>query len=213
MKATLFSYGEILDIFSEKTKSLVKRKLVFCICDNNIFSLSGYISLISENAVPMMIKVDSTEKQICYLLEKYSPAFIWTSNKNSFLRKSYKEIESHGDYILLSTGFDEYKISSFLALLIGTSGSTGNSKYVRLSYKNIISNAFSIAEYLRIDNSEIAVTTLKPSYTYALSIIHSHLMKGAKIFVTNKTMFEKTFGSPLESIQLQVYRVFLIIIK
>lgn len=193
-----FSYISILNIFSKRTKSLIKRKLVFCICDNNIFALGGYFCLIASNAVPMMIKLDSSEEQINYLIKKYSPSFIWISKKNNPFKTKYKQIDFNGDYVLLSTNSQEYKLNSSLALLIGTSGSTGNSKFVRLSYRNLISNAFSITKYLEITNLEIAVTTLKPSYTYGLSILHSHFIKGAKIFVTNKTMVEKKFWESIK---------------
>ena len=100
-----FSYISILNIFSKRTKSLIKRKLVFCICDNNIFALGGYFCLIASNAVPMMIKLDSSEEQINYLIKKYSPSFIWISKKNNPFKTKYKQID------LMGTMFAIYKLS------------------------------------------------------------------------------------------------------
>ncbi len=196
-----YKYGQILKTLELQTKILIKRKLIFCLCDNSADSLLGYFLFLAEQAIPMMIKLDTTKDQLNNLLEKYTPTYIWVNKENSIKYKNFKEIDSYGNYILLATGYKEYETHPSLALLIGTSGSTGNTKFVRLSYKNIISNAFSIAEYLKIDNSEIAITTLKPSYTYALSILNSHLIKGAKISITNKTMFELSFWNFVEDIK------------
>jgi len=83
-------------------------------------------------------------------------------------------------------------------LLLTTSGSTGSPKLVRISYKNIEANAASIAEYLAIDENERAITTLPMSYSFGLSIINSHLLKGATILLTSKTLMEKEFWAFLK---------------
>ncbi len=64
---------------------------------------------------------------------------------------------------------------------------------LRLSYKNIQSNAESIAEYLHIDENEKPITTLPINYSYGLSIINSHLLKGSAIVLTEKTVFFRDF--------------------
>ncbi len=66
-----------------------------------------------------------------------------------------------------------------LALLLSTSGSTGSPKLVRLSHRNLVTNAAAIAEYLDIRETDRAATTLPMSYCYGLSVIHSHLLRGA----------------------------------
>tara|TARA_B100000886_G_scaffold93274_1_gene61659 strand:+ start:14476 stop:15963 length:1488 start_codon:yes stop_codon:yes gene_type:complete len=194
-----FYYGDIKNIFSTKTKSLIKRRLIFCFCDNEISSLAGYLYFLSEEAIPMMIKLDTSKDQVSNLLEKYSPKYIWVNKNSNSIFKDYFEIDGFGKYILIEKKSIDFKIHSSLSLLIGTSGSTGNTKFVRLSYKNIISNAIAIADYLKITNSEIPITTLKPSYTFGLSILHSHVIKGARIAVTKKTFFDKSFWEFLKS--------------
>ena len=80
-----------------------------------------------------------------------------------------------------------------LALCLTTSGSTGSPKLVRLTKRNIISNAESIAEYLQIDEHERPITMLPMYYSYGLSIINSHLIKGATILLTDKTYAQRKF--------------------
>src|SRR5439155_547308 len=53
-----------------------------------------------------------------------------------------------------------------LAVLLATSGSTGNPKMVRLSRSAVLANARSIAEALGIGEDEVAPTTLPLHYSY-----------------------------------------------
>lgn len=85
-----------------------------------------------------------------------------------------------------------------LALLLSTSGSTGDRKLVRLSYENLQSNCDSIVEYLELNAGERPVTTLPMEYTYGLSVIHSHVAVGATIIMTNYTLFNREFWDLLE---------------
>jgi long-chain acyl-CoA synthetase len=79
------------------------------------------------------------------------------------------------------------KIFPELAVLLSTSGTTGSPKLVRLAYKSVQSNAQAISDYLQIDSSERPVTTLPLSYSYGLSVINSHLLKGAAIVLTDQS--------------------------
>ena len=80
-----------------------------------------------------------------------------------------------------------------LAVCLTTSGSTGSPKLVRLTLRNIIANAESIAEYLHIDANERPITMLPMYYSYGLSIINSHLLMGATILLTDKSYAQREF--------------------
>ncbi len=80
-----------------------------------------------------------------------------------------------------------------MALLLSTSGTTGSPKLVRLSYQNLVSNAFSISEYLSLDTSEIAISTLPMNYSFGLSILNSHLFVGATIVLTMESITQRKF--------------------
>ncbi|WP_051366048.1 AMP-binding protein [Hamadaea tsunoensis] len=80
-----------------------------------------------------------------------------------------------------------------LALLLSTSGSTGSPKLVRLSHDNLQSNATAIAAYLGIGLGDRAATSLPMHYCYGLSVIHSHLLAGAGIILTDLSVSEHRF--------------------
>lgn len=85
-----------------------------------------------------------------------------------------------------------------LAVCLTTSGSTGSPKFVRLTENNLISNAESIAEYLHINENERAITMLPMYYSFGLSIINSHLIKGATLLLTDKTYAQREFWTFLK---------------
>ncbi|MGW4061788.1 AMP-binding protein [Amycolatopsis sp. NPDC004747] len=70
-----------------------------------------------------------------------------------------------------------------LAVLLPTSGSTGNPKLVRLSRQAIVSNAEAIAQVLHIDADEVAPTCLPLHYSYGLSVLNSHLVRDATVVI------------------------------
>jgi acyl-CoA synthetase (AMP-forming)/AMP-acid ligase II len=65
-----------------------------------------------------------------------------------------------------------------LAVLLATSGSTGKSRFVRLSAEAIEANAGSIGEYLGLEQDDRAALILPFHYSYGLSVLNSHLAKG-----------------------------------
>lgn len=80
-----------------------------------------------------------------------------------------------------------------LALLLSTSGSTGSPKLVRLSAENLQANAESVATYLGINDTDRAATTLPMHYCYGLSVIHSHLLRGAGLILTERSVADADF--------------------
>jgi acyl-CoA synthetase (AMP-forming)/AMP-acid ligase II len=72
-----------------------------------------------------------------------------------------------------------------LAVLLATSGSTGSPKFVRLSRRAVLSNARAIADALGIAPTDVAVTSLPLHYSYGLSVLNSHLLRGATVVIEN----------------------------
>jgi hypothetical protein len=55
------------------------------------------------------------------------------------------------------------------------------------------SNAASIAGYLGLTDTDRAATTLPPHYCYGLSVIHSHLLRGAGLILTDRSVADAGF--------------------
>jgi long-chain acyl-CoA synthetase len=69
------------------------------------------------------------------------------------------------------------------AAILYTSGTTGRPKGVVLSHRNLARNAASIVSYLGLSSGDSIVTVLPFYYSYGNSVLHSHLMAGAKLIL------------------------------
>lgn len=182
----LLKYGDRTAVITDKGERLtyveldaitridVPRGLVFCLCSNTLQSFVGYLTCLQSNLPVVMLDGSKPKDVIDALVEAYHPEYIW-------------------DGELKPTGLNGESVSEELAMCLTTSGSTGSPKFVRLSAQNILSNAESIAEYLHIDENERPVTTLPMYYSYGMSVINSHLIKGATILLTDGTYAQREF--------------------
>ena len=193
-----FGNSVTYDVLNSEAETLAHkvghRCLVFSLCRNEIGSVIGYVAFINNDIVPVMVNSHLEELLLQNLLTTYSPEYLWIPKEqlNEFSGMT-QEYEAYG-YVLLKTGFESvYPLYDELALLITTSGSTGSPKLVRQSYTNILDNAQSIAEYLRLDDTERPITTLPMNYVYGLSIINSHFLVGATLLLTDKGLMQKEF--------------------
>ena len=96
-------------------------------------------------------------------------------------------------------------IQENIALLLSTSGSTGTSKQVVLSYDNLQANCDSICAYLPIAKTDVTITTLPFNYSYGLSIINTHLAVGASIVMTTLSMMQREFWHLIEQHQVSSF--------
>lgn len=84
-----------------------------------------------------------------------------------------------------------------LALLLSTSGSTGSPRMVRLSRAAVAANAAQIVAALGLTPAERAPTALPLSYSYGLSVLHSHLAAGAAVILTGEGLTGRGFWQVL----------------
>ncbi|MFL6206739.1 MAG: AMP-binding protein [Acidimicrobiales bacterium] len=80
-----------------------------------------------------------------------------------------------------------------LALLLSTSGTTGAPRLVRLSHANVLANARAIADYLHLTAEDRAITSLPLHYCYGLSVLHSHLLVGGGVVISDLSVVDRCF--------------------
>lgn len=190
------TYRELEDYAKQIGQKVPPRSLVFCFCRNVAGSMAGYLSFLYQKIVPLMVDAAIDDVLADNLMEVYQPQYIYVPAEFADKYADMEEVHRQFDYVLLKTDFEKvYALAPELGLLLTTSGSTGSPKLVRQSYGNIQSNAEAIAEYLEIDENERPVTTLPMNYTYGLSIINSHVLKGATILLTTGSIVSRDFWS------------------
>ncbi len=200
-KKKFFTYDQVFKqskILSDEVSE--EKKLIFILAENNIETIIGYVSFINKGHTVALLDHRINKIFLKNLIKIYSPDYVYCSSllqknfisyDNQFVYKNYSLFKRKKKKLIL--------LNKNLMLLMSTSGSTGSPKFVRLSYKNLISNTKRIIQYLKIKKKDITITSLPISYVYGLSVINTHLLRGASIVLTSKSMIEKDFWKLMDS--------------
>ncbi|MCL5029591.1 MAG: AMP-binding protein [Bacteroidetes bacterium] len=193
----VYSYGELKRESDEIVDKLRfdSKKIIFSFCDNSAKSIIFYLSALrSGNAIFLAnSRMDSELKK--RLISIYNPEIIFSVDEISEITSGYNKVVINNEFSIYTSKNISANHSPHqdLAVLLSTSGTTGSPKLVKLSYNNIQANSESIAEYLRISVNEKPITSLPMSYSFGLSVINSHLLKGSTILCSNKSMVMREF--------------------
>ncbi|MEX5295494.1 AMP-binding protein [Kocuria sp. CPCC 205268] len=156
-----------------------ERRLAVLAASNDVDSLVAYLAALTAGHPLLLVPADKPAA-VEQLVAAYDPDVVLRSGNGSPIveqRRPGTRHELHPD----------------LALLLSTSGSTGSPKLVRLSHENLAANAESIAAYLGIGPDDRAATTLPMSYCYGLSVLNSHLLRGAGLVLTDLSVVDPCF--------------------
>ena len=186
------TYSELAKIGDDFSKVLKKRALVFTFCSNEIGSVAGYLSILNSGSVQVLLDSGLAKELISDLLDNYNPNYVYVPDE---IAENFEGEVVYEDfaYKLIKRNDNDIAMNDELALMLTTSGSTGSPKFVRQSYANIDSNSKAIATYLEIDDTERPITTLPMNYTYGLSVINSHVLKGATILLAKSPVVSGLF--------------------
>jgi long-chain acyl-CoA synthetase len=77
------------------------------------------------------------------------------------------------------------------ALILYTSGSTGTSRGVVQTFRNIDANSRSIVKYLHLTSADRASLTLPLNYCYGRSVLQTHFLVGGSVFLDNRMAFPR----------------------
>lgn len=186
LEQSLASYGQWID---------GDPQVVFCFCDNSVGSLFAYLTCF-ERGVPVALLDSSLDAGFrSELVDRYRPKSIVAPRDATFDPALYATMgaEIEGSVVWRRREDRALDINSELAVLLPTSGTTGNPKFVRLSWTNIVANANSIRLGLAIQPDERAILSLPLHYSYGLSVVNSHLLAGASQVVSTTSVASREF--------------------
>ncbi len=155
------------------------RRLVVLAARNDLDSLITYLAALRGGHVVLLAPGDGAAS-LDALVAAYAPDVVASGHRD---RWTVDERHTGSAHVLHPD----------LALLLSTSGTTGSSKLVRLSRRNLDANAATIAEYLAITDADRAMTSLPMHYCYGLSVINSHLRQGAGLVLTDRSVVDRCF--------------------
>lgn len=125
-------------------------------------------------------------------LDRYAPAAVWCP----------PDIAPPAQYRLRPWGWlrlpPAAPVHADLALLLSTSGSSGQPRWVRLSRRAVQLNAAAIIQSLHLTPGSLASTQLPLHLGYGLSVLNSHLSAGAGILLTGRPIVSAPFWAQLD---------------
>lgn len=195
-KGFSIEYSQLNKDANQVASQIDDHKFVFCLCSNTIGSVVGYVGCLNNGKPALLLDSELNQDSLNEILKSYRPEYIWAPKERKLNYESEVILDSW-NYSLHKLVYPDFsqriEINKDLALCLTTSGSTGSPKLVRLSEKNLLSNAVSIAEYLDIKETDRPITSLPMHYSFGMSVINSHLIKGATILMTDKSIMQKEF--------------------
>jgi AMP-binding enzyme/Phosphopantetheine attachment site len=172
------SHAELADLVEQRRRELGPvRRLVVLDGASTVEAVVDHLACLAGGHVAILVApgAPSTER----LVAAYDPDVVVRhgQGRETEIRRDGSAHELHPD----------------LALLMSTSGSSGSPKLVRISTDNLRANASAIADYLGLDDDDCAATSLPLHYCYGLSVLHSHLLVGGSVWLTDESVVDDAF--------------------
>ena len=178
-----FSYAQLCLAAMQRAEGLgATRQLVLLLADNSYDTLKTYLACLVAKHPVILLSSSLSDDVVLQLIATYQPNWLFRPH--------------HAPVQLTAK---QHHFADELAVMLTTSGSTGNAKLVRLSETNLAANANSICQYLSMKSEDRALTALPFAYSYGLSVINSHLLCGASITMTNDGPLERGFWQLLKT--------------
>lgn len=149
----------------------------------------GFVALLSDGlGVGELIKV----VDLLQLRQLIGPA-------RALEKMPLKEMERLGHWIWGTTEVEaDRPVDDQTTVLLGTSGTTGNPKFVRLDSRSLAVNAADISLRLQLHSEDVSLTVLPPFYSYGLSVINSVLVAGGTLAVGKFDLLSHSFRFSLD---------------
>ncbi|MEQ1785847.1 MAG: AMP-binding protein, partial [Acidimicrobiales bacterium] len=177
--STTLTYAELAERVDRVADALGEaRRLVLLTGADELDAVVGYLAAL-RGGHPVLLAAPESDAHLARLIDAFDPDVLMTECTGWQIDE-----RRHGS---------AHELHPELALLLSTSGTTGLPRLVRLSRRNVESNATAIAEYLELTPSDRGATTLPMHYCYGLSIINSHLATGAGLVLTDCSVVDRCF--------------------
>lgn len=188
------TYGEIVDLHGELAGVLPERELVFCLCENKVGALAGFLALYDCKDVCLLLSAHIDRDLLKVLHDTYLPSYYWLP-ESIVANYGYEKVFVYKGFALCKTGNKAPEMHTDLSMLMTTSGTTGSPKLVRHKYGNIESNAKNVAKVFGWTSEERGIIDLPMQYTMGLNVINSHLYAGATVLLIEANLMSPNYWS------------------
>lgn len=188
------TYGDIVNLRKDISTCIPERELVFCLCENRVGALAGFLTLYDCKDVCLLLSAHIDRGLLDSLYNTYQPSYFWMPETIT-ADLGFEVVYYYRGYALCKTGMKAPEMHQELSMLMTTSGTTGSPKLVRHKYGNIESNAKNVAEVFGWTSEERGIIDLPMQYTMGLNVINSHLYAGATVLLVEANLMSPKFWS------------------
>lgn len=185
-----WSYQNLRGAVGELTGALAgsPKPLVFNFCRNDVRSVVTWLASLEAGNATALLDDGLAGESKASLIDLYQPELVSTGE--NLPCSGYESVRESLWRRMVPSGSP---LHPDLALLLSTSGSTGSPRFVRLTRRNVEANAESICQALTIESADCAITSLPIHYSYGLSVLNTHLLRGSSIALTDQGPLEPGF--------------------
>jgi acyl-CoA synthetase (AMP-forming)/AMP-acid ligase II len=175
------------------------RSLVFCFCRNDTATVVQYLATVEAGCAVVLLDAQLPPELAQRMADTYQPQWLLGAGDPQARACGATGVDpielqaGEAPVRLHRTGFVAPELHPALSLLLTTSGSTGSPKLVRLRRESVEQNADAIAKGLNIGPDERPITSLPLHYSYGLSVLNSHLLRGACVVLTDHALTAQEF--------------------
>lgn len=202
-------HSEYSDIYSRilnvacclKRKNLQKGSPILLCSENNLFFIIAYFGIIKSGHICVPLDTKYSQYHYRYIINQTNANIAFTHPKfaSKFQKINIDLIQDVPTVLDPVEDFETPSSPNETAIILYTSGSTGDPKGVELSHRNILANTGSIVKYLLLSQDEIHAVVLPFFYSYGLSILHTHVQLGASLVLNNQFIFPQTVIEDIQS--------------
>ena len=179
-----YSYKELLTgiKYYSTLLNIKKDSKVVVYVENRPEIIQSFFSIWEKQGIAIVLDAGYTPEQLLYVFNDAEPEYIYVTNKNYKNAVAAKEMYGKPleiiniDNIVVPKEFqpDNYELNvdniEDTAVILYTSGTTGNPKGVMLSYKNLLSNVNAIKAINLVDETDRVLAILPYHHVFPLNI-------------------------------------------
>lgn len=173
-----------------------KTNLVVLVCDKSMESISLMFALINSNQKIVIVDEKTLDNDIFVLIERYRIEYI-ISCKNIFDDK-YSKTCAYGQFGIFKTGHSLALLPNELSILLSTSGTTGETKMVKI-HKDRLKSVLKFVSKEMCINEEIHYLCVSPlHYCMGLVCALAVFYSGGVIVAGECNVCESSFWNKLD---------------